>query len=155
MPDPPGWAFVLFFPFLLPFAGPLAFLIPLSVAALASRFVFSHFFHSSLVTYLIYSYILILLSVCHGGRVRHRRPIGPGPALPDSRIFTDRACCGGVGLGPSQKAGRLSGPLHGRNMHGHSLVPSTGEAWPGGGALRCCRRNKRRRRTEEKREERS
>jgi hypothetical protein len=27
-------------------------------------------------------------SVCDGARVRHRRPTGPGPALPDSRIST-------------------------------------------------------------------
>jgi len=35
---------------------------------------------------------------------------------------------GGAGPGPSQKAGRLSGPLHGWNGHGRSLVPSTGGA---------------------------
>jgi len=35
---------------------------------------------------------------------------------------------GGVGPGPSQKAGWLSGPLHGWNGHGRSLVPSTGGA---------------------------
>ncbi len=33
---------------------------------------------------------------------------------------------GGIGLGPSQKANRLSGPLHGWNGHDHFLVPSTG-----------------------------
>jgi len=87
---------------------------------------------------------------------------------------------GGVGSGPSQKAGRLSGPLHRWNGHNRSLVPNTGECgleeeccaatgerrggggqrieekrrvWPGGGVLRCCRREKRRRRTEEKKEE--
>jgi len=35
---------------------------------------------------------------------------------------------GGVGPGPSQKASRLSGPLHGWNGHDRSLVPSTGGA---------------------------
>jgi len=35
---------------------------------------------------------------------------------------------GGAGASPSQKADRLSGPLHGWNGHGHSLVPSTGGA---------------------------
>ncbi len=30
-------------------------------------------------------------SVCDGARVQHRRPTGPGPAFPDSRISTDRA----------------------------------------------------------------
>ncbi len=85
----------------------------------------------------------------------------------------------GVGSGPSQKVGRFSSPLHEWNGHGHSLVPNMGErgleeercasmggasttvlwfptrgeAWPGGGALRCYRREKRRRRTEERREE--
>jgi len=35
---------------------------------------------------------------------------------------------GGVRPGSSQKAGRLSAPLHGWNGHGRSLVPSTGGA---------------------------
>ncbi len=43
----------------------------------------------------IKSYILIFLFVCHGARVRHKRPTGPGPAFPDSRISTDRARRGG------------------------------------------------------------
>ncbi len=54
--------------------------------------------------------------------------LGPGAALLDSRISTDRAAMGGAGPGPSQKAGRLFGPLHGWNGHGRSLVPSTGGA---------------------------
>jgi len=39
---------------------------------------------------------------------------------------------GGAGPGPSQKAGRFSGPLHGWNGHGRSLVPSTGGAGTAG-----------------------
>ncbi len=78
------------------------------------------------------------------GPARHSRTLGFPPTGP---------AVGGAGPGPSQKAGRLCGPLHGWNGHGRSLVPSTGGAWPGGGALRCCRREKRRRRTEERREE--
>jgi hypothetical protein len=35
------------------------------------------------VTKVSKSYILILLSVCDGARVRHRRLTGPSPALPD------------------------------------------------------------------------
>ncbi len=34
----------------------------------------------------------------------------------------------GAGPGPSQKAGRLSGALHGWNRHGRSLVPNMGGA---------------------------
>jgi len=49
-------------------------------------------------------------------------------ALLDSRISTDWARRGSVEPGPSQKAGRLSGPLHEWNGHGRSLVPSTGDA---------------------------
>ncbi len=113
------------------------------------------------------SYILILLSVCHRARVLHRRPIGPGPALPDSRISTDRARRGECKAGsvtegrpalwsPArvERAQPFSGSQHGWCGHGRSLVPSTGGAWPGGGALRCCMRKKRRRRrTEQRREE--
>ncbi len=81
------------------------------------------------------------------GRVRHRRPAGS--LVP---------CMGGTGTAvlwfPARvvRARPFSGSQHGRCEHGRSLVPSTGGAWPGGGALRCCRR-KRRRRTEERREE--
>ncbi len=65
-------------------------------------------------------------SVCDGARVRHRKTTGPGPELPDSRISADRARCGGARPGPSQKARWLSGPLHGWNGHGRSLVPQPG-----------------------------
>ncbi len=113
------------------------------------------------------SYILILLSVCHRARVLHRRPIGPGPTLPDSRISTDRVRRGECKAGsvtegrpalwsPArvERAQPFSGSQHWRCGHGHSLVPSTGGAWPGGGVLRCCMRKKRRRRrTEQRREE--
>jgi len=78
------------------------------------------------------------------GPARHSRTPGFPPTGP---------AVGSVGPGPSQKAGRLSGPLHGWNGHGRSLVPNTGGAWPGGRALCCYRREKRRRRTEERREE--
>ncbi len=111
------------------------------------------------------SYILILLSVCHGARVCHRRPTGLGPALPDSRISTDRARRGGCQAGsvtegrpalwsPAQveRAQPFSGSQHRRCRHGRSLVASMGGTWLGGGALHCCRREKRKR-TEEKREE--
>jgi len=50
---------------------------------------------------------------------QHSRPPGFPPTGP---------AVGGVGPGPSQKAGRLSSPLHGWNGHGRSLVPSTGGA---------------------------
>jgi len=56
------------------------------------------------------SYILILLSVCDGARVHHKRPIGLGPTLSD---FHRPGPPWGAGSGPSQKAGQLSGPLHG------------------------------------------
>ncbi len=103
-------------------------------------------------------------SIRDGARVHHRRLTGPGLALPDSRISTDRARRGGAGLGPSQKAGRLSGPLHGWNGHDRSLVPSTGGAdtavlWFLARAERgleeecCAATGERRRRTEKKREE--
>jgi hypothetical protein len=36
-------------------------------------------------------------------QVRHIRPIGPGPALPDSRIFIDRARHGGCRVGSVTK----------------------------------------------------
>jgi len=87
-----------------------------------------------------------LRSVTEGrpGLARHSRIPGFPPIGPT---------VGGVGPGPPQKAGRLSGPLHGWNGHGRSLVPSTGGAWPGGRALRCYKREKKRRRTEERREE--
>ncbi len=111
------------------------------------------------------SYILILLSVCHGARVCHRRPTGLGPALPDSWISTDRARRGGCQAGsvtegrpalwsPArvERAPPFSSSQHGRCRHDRSLVPSMGGAWLGGGALRCCRREKRRR-TEERKEE--
>ncbi len=93
--------------------------------------------------YLIYKFttsvrasVTELGSVTDGrpGPARHSRTLGFPPTGP---------AVGGAGPGPSQKAGRLSGPLHGWNGHGRSLVPSTGGAWPGGGALRCCRREKR------------
>jgi hypothetical protein len=38
---------------------------------------------------------VVVTSVCDGVRVRHKRPTGPGPALPDSRVFTDWARHGG------------------------------------------------------------
>jgi hypothetical protein len=44
-------------------------------------------------------YINSLESICDGTRVRHRRPTGPGPALPDSWISTDRAHRGGCRAG--------------------------------------------------------
>ncbi len=75
---------------------------------------------------------------------RHSRTPGFPPTGP---------AVGGARPGPSQKVGPFSGPLHGWNGHGRSLVPSTGRPWPGGGALRCYRREKRRRRTKERREE--
>jgi hypothetical protein len=53
------------------------------------------------------------------GPARHSRTLGFPPTGP---------AVGGAGPGPSQKAGRLSGPLHGWNGHGRSLVPSTGGA---------------------------
>jgi hypothetical protein len=40
-----------------------------------------------LITYPIYKFIT---SVRDGARVRHSRPTGPGPALPDSRISTGK-----------------------------------------------------------------
>jgi len=52
-----------------------------------------------------------------------------------------------------ERARPFSGSQHGQCGHSRSLVPSTGGAWPRGGALRCCKREKRRRRTEERREE--
>jgi len=70
---------------------------------------------------------------------------------------------GGVGPGLSQKASRLSDPLHGWNGHGRSLVPSTGECGleeercaavgerRGGGGQR---REEKKRREEKRREER-
>jgi hypothetical protein len=61
------------------------------------------------------------------GRVRHRRSA-------DSLVH----CTGGTGMA-------ILWFQHGRCEHGRSLVPSTGEAWPG--------REKRRRRTKERREE--
>jgi hypothetical protein len=77
------------------------------------------------------SYILILLSVCHGAR--HRKSVTKGRSGParHSRtleFLSTRPAVGGVGPDPSQKAGRLFGPQHGWNGHDHSLVPSTGGA---------------------------
>ncbi len=80
------------------------------------------------------------------------RRTGPGPALPDSRISTHRARRGGCRAG-SVTEGRPALWSPARVERARPLVPSTGGAWPGGGALRCCRREKRRRRTEERREE--
>jgi len=75
------------------------------------------------------SYILIILSVCHRAWVRHRRPTGPGPALPDSRISTNRARRGGCRAGsvtegrpalwsPAwvERAWPFSGSQHGRSV---------------------------------------
>ncbi len=113
-----------------------------------------------------YPLVLILLSVCDGARVRHRRPTGLGPALLDSRISTDWAHCGGCRArsvikgrpalwSPArvERARPFSGSQHGRCEHNRSLVPSTRGAWPGGRALRYYKRKKRRRRTARKEEE--
>ncbi len=42
---------------------------------------------------------VVVTFVCDGARVHHRRPTGLVPALPDSRIFTDRARRGGCRAG--------------------------------------------------------
>ncbi len=89
------------------------------------------------------------------GPAKHSRtpgfpPIGPAVGGCRARSVTEGRpafwCTGGTGRS-------FSGSEHGRCGHDRSLVPSTGGAWPGGGALRCCKRKKRRRRTEERREE--
>ncbi len=55
-----------------------------------------------------------LLFICDGARVRHRRPTGPSPALPDFWISTDRGPPWGV-----------PGRVRHRRPAG-SLVPCTG-----------------------------
>ncbi len=106
---------------------------------------FCHMEHLLNLHFRCQSYILIFLSVCDGAWVRHRRPTGPDPALPDSRISTDRARCGGCragsvtegrptlwSLAQVERARSFSGSQHGRCGHGCSLVPSTGGAGTGG-----------------------
>jgi len=75
-------------------------------------------------------------SVCDGARVRHRRPIGPGPTLLDSRIFTDRTRHGGCRAG-SVTEGRpgLAGhpPRLWQSPTYESCVCLAGEGGGGGG----------------------
>ncbi len=115
---------------------------------------------SSWMTFIVQGYLIIYInslrsSVTELGSVTEGRP-GPARHSRTPGFPPTGPAVGGAGPGPSQKAGRLSSPLHGWNGHNRSLVPSTGGgAWLGGGALRCCRWEKRRRRTEERREEKS
>ncbi len=67
------------------------------------------------------------MSVTELGFVTEGRP-GPARHSWTLGFPPSRPAVGGAGPGPSQKAGRLSGPLHGWNGHGRSLVPSTSGA---------------------------
>ncbi len=116
---------------------------------------------SSWMTFIVQGYPIIYInslrsSVTELGSVTEGRP-GPARHSRTPGFPPTGPAVGGAGPGPSQKAGRLSSPLHGWNGHNRSLVPSTGGgsvAWRRSAALLQVRKEEEEDRGEKRREER-